>query len=113
MHLDRRAGSAARLPERDDELRAIDVAIRAARAGDGTVVLIEGPAGIGKTSLLDAARRRATERGMTVIAGHGAILESDFGFGVVRQLFEPLIAAASDSDRHRLLEGAAALRNLS
>jgi predicted ATPase len=98
-----------RLLERDEELVAIDVAIRAALAGDGTMVVIEGPAGIGKTSLLDAARRRASECGMTVIAGQGAILESDFGYGVVRQLFEPVIAAAPDSERHRLLEGAAAL----
>jgi DNA-binding CsgD family transcriptional regulator len=108
-HPTRRAGSAARLLERDEELVAIDVAIRAALAGDGTMVVIEGPAGIGKTSLLDAARRRASECGMTVIAGQGAILESDFGYGVVRQLFEPVIAAAPDSERHRLLEGAAAL----
>ena len=109
MRLDRRTGSAVRLLERDGELLAIDDAIRAALEGDGTVVVVEGPAGIGKTSLLDEARRRATERGMAVIASQGAILESDFGFGVVRQLFEPVIAAASVSERHRLLEGAAAL----
>jgi DNA-binding CsgD family transcriptional regulator len=109
MHPARRTDSAARLLERDEELLAIDVAVRAALVGDGTVVVIEGPAGIGKTSLLNSARRRATAYGMTVIASHGAILESDFGFGVVRQLFEPVIAAASAAQRRRLLEGAAAL----
>ena len=77
MHPDPGTGSAAgvaRLLERDKEFLAIDDAIRAALAGDGTAVVLEGPAGIGKTSLLDAARRRAVEAGMTVIASHGAFL---------------------------------------
>ena len=112
MHPDPGTGSAAgvaRLLEREEEFSAIDDAIRAALAGDGTAVVLEGPAGIGKTSLLDAARRRAIEAGMTVIASHGAFLESDFAFGVVRQLFTPVIAGASASERQHLLEGAAAL----
>jgi AAA ATPase domain len=112
MHPDPSKGSAAgvaRLLERDKEFLAIDDAIRAASAGDGTAVVLEGPAGIGKTSLLDAARRRAIEAGMTVVASHGAFLESDFAFGVVRQLFTPVIAGASASERRHLLEGAAAL----
>jgi AAA ATPase domain len=112
MHPDPGTGSAAgvaRLLERDEEFLAIDDAIRAALAGDGTAVVLEGPAGIGKTSLLDAARQRAIEAGMTVIASHGAFLESDFAFGVVRQLFTPVIAGASASERQHLLEGAAAL----
>jgi len=116
MHPDPRTGSAAdvaRLLERDKEFLAIDDAIRAALARDGTAVVLEGPAGIGKTSLLDTARRRAIEAGMTVIASHAAFLESDFAFGVVRQLFTPVIAAASASERHHLLEGAAALANRS
>jgi hypothetical protein len=108
MHPDPRTGSAAgaaRLLERDEEFLAIDDAIHAALAGDGTAVVLEGPAGIGKTSLLDAARRRAVEAGMTAIASHGAFLESDFAFGVVRQLFTPVIASASASERQHLLEG--------
>jgi hypothetical protein len=112
MHPDSGTGSAAgtaRLLERDKEFLAIDDAIRAALAGDGTAVVLEGPAGIGKTSLLDAARRRAIGAGMTVIASHGAFLESDFAFGVVRQLFTPVIAGASASERQHLLQGAAAL----
>lgn len=103
------AARTARLLERDEEFLAIDDAIRAALAGDGTAVVLEGPAGIGKTSLLDEARRRAIEAGMTVIASHGAFLESDFAFGVVRQLFTPVIAGASASERRHLLQGAAAL----
>ena len=50
---------------------------------------------------------------MTVIASHGAFLESDFAFGVVRQLFTPVIAGASASERQHLLEGQQPWGNLS
>jgi DNA-binding CsgD family transcriptional regulator len=46
---------------------------------------------------------------MAVASGQGALLESEFGFGVVRQLFEPIIADADSVWRGRMLEGAASL----
>jgi len=58
------------------------------------VLLITGPAGIGKTALLGAARERARGAGMRVLAGRGGELEGGFSFGVARQLFEPLLAGA-------------------
>ena len=97
------------LVERTAELKVLDEAVRAARDGRGGVVMIEGPAGIGKTSLLEEARRLATADGMAVLAGQGAVLERDFGFGVVRQLFEPMLAARTGASRKRLLAGAAGL----
>ncbi len=45
-------GATAELFERSDELQAIDSALREARAGNGSALVIEGPAGIGKTALL-------------------------------------------------------------
>ena len=42
------------LLERAQELAAVDAAIAGAQTGAGTLVVIEGPAGIGKTSLLAA-----------------------------------------------------------
>ena len=80
------------LLERDAELDAIDALIAAARAGDGTLAVIEGEAGIGKTALLAAARRGGSSAGMTVLAAAGSELEHEFAYGVVRQLFEPLLA---------------------
>ena len=41
--------------ERDAELAALSAAVAAAEAGHGTLALVEGPAGIGKTTLLRAA----------------------------------------------------------
>ena len=43
------------LLERDTELERIGSLVRDVASGSGRVVLIEGPAGIGKTALLDAA----------------------------------------------------------
>ena len=93
--------------EREDELARVDALISAACAGHGGVLLVTGPAGIGKTALLEAARERATRAGMRVLAGRGGELESGFSFGVARQLFEPLLAGASAAEREALLTGAA------
>ena len=43
--------------ERDAELAALAAAVAAAEAGHGSLALVEGPAGIGKTTLLRAACR--------------------------------------------------------
>ena len=95
------------LCEREDELARVDALMTAACAGRGGVLLIAGPAGIGKTVLLEAARERAGQAGMRVLDGRGGELESGFSFGVVRQLFEPLLVGASAAEREALLAGAA------
>jgi DNA-binding CsgD family transcriptional regulator len=87
------------LLERDDELARIESALAEARKGRGRFVVIEGPAGIGKTALLAAARSAATNSGMRVLRSRGTELERDFAFGVVRQLFEPALADLSELDR--------------
>jgi hypothetical protein len=97
------------LLEREAEVAALDEAIRSALSGHGSVVLIEGSAGIGKTLLLEETSRRATGSGMRVASARAAVLERDFGFGVVRKLFEPIVGRAPPQARHRLLAGAAAI----
>lgn len=97
------------LLERGDELARIESALAEARAGRGTFVVIEGPAGIGKTALLAAARSAAADGGMRVLRSRGTELERDFAFGVVRQLFEPPLAAASAFERADLLQATAGL----
>jgi hypothetical protein len=61
--------------ERDGEIAQIDEALRAARAGAGALVVIEGPGGIGKTELLLSTRGRGVETGMTVASARGSELE--------------------------------------
>ncbi len=97
------------LLERQVELRALDELLAAGREGRGRLLLVEGHAGIGKTSLLDAAVSRARASEMTVLRARASELESDFAFGIAVQLFEPLLAGADDETRDRLLAGSAAL----
>jgi DNA-binding CsgD family transcriptional regulator len=58
---------AAPLLERDVELDALEQAIGAAEAGTGSVVLMFGEAGIGKTSLVRAFRRRVSARARVLL----------------------------------------------
>jgi DNA-binding CsgD family transcriptional regulator/tetratricopeptide (TPR) repeat protein len=101
------AAATGKLLERSDELARIESALAEARSGRGTFVVIEGPAGIGKTALLAAARTAAADGGMRVLRSRGTELEGDFAFGVVRQLFEPPLAEASERERTDLLQDAA------
>ena len=98
------------LLERDDELAAIAYLIEEANAQRAGLGLIEGAAGIGKSMLLAEGRRRAQEAGFRVLAGRGGELERDFSFGVVRQLFEPVLV--DPRDRAELLSGAAAAESV-
>jgi DNA-binding CsgD family transcriptional regulator len=95
------------LLERRQELARIEAALAEARTGRGRFLVIEGPAGIGKTALLAEARTAAAEGGMRVLRSRGTELERDFAFGVVRQLFEPPLGEASELERADLLHAAA------
>jgi DNA-binding CsgD family transcriptional regulator len=95
------------LLERDTALALIDQRVRDAIAGDGSLLLLEGPAGIGKTRLVLAAGRRGRELGIQALSARGSELERDFAYGLVRQLFEAPLLAASPSERDDLLAGAA------
>jgi DNA-binding SARP family transcriptional activator/tetratricopeptide (TPR) repeat protein len=98
--------SAAHLVERDREVAALSSLVSEALEGEGRVVLVEGPAGIGKTRLLAEARRQASAAGALTLFARAGELERDFPFGVVRQLFEA--AVADPAVRDRALAGAAA-----
>jgi DNA-binding CsgD family transcriptional regulator/tetratricopeptide (TPR) repeat protein len=73
-------------------------------SGKGSTLLVEGVAGIGKTRLLLEARKRAADAGMTVLSARAAEFEGGYAWGVVRQLFDPLLRA----DGGQLLRGDAA-----
>lgn len=95
--------------EREHELARVEQAVRRTADGEGSVLVLRGPAGIGKTELLRAARRACEAHGVTVLAGTGALLDRGFAFGVVHQLLDPVLAAADPERRARLTSGAAAL----
>ena len=95
--------------EREAELAALDAVFDAARGGEGRLVVIEGTAGIGKTRLLGAARELASADGVDVLPARGGELEGAVVFGIVRQLFEAPLAAATADARAELFAGAAEL----
>jgi DNA-binding CsgD family transcriptional regulator len=98
----------APLVERELELEALEMLLAGARAGSGGAVVFEGPAGIGKSSLLAAARTAAGAE-LRVLSARGGELERELPFGVVRQLLEPVVVASDAQERGALLAGAAAL----
>jgi DNA-binding NarL/FixJ family response regulator len=93
------------LVEREDDLGALAELLDGLVDGRSRAALIEGPAGIGKSRLLGALRDGATARGIRALTARGSELEREFPFGVVRQLFEPVLAEVG---RDAAFEGAAA-----
>ncbi|MFI2370335.1 ATP-binding protein [Streptomyces sp. NPDC018833] len=100
------------LLERESEVHAIQHALDAL-CGDsvngsgrrrGGVLVFAAGAGLGKTTLLAEARRRAGERGCTVLSARGGEQEKQVPFHVVRQLIQPAFAAMSE-DEHREILG--------
>ena len=81
------------LLDRGAEIAAIAAAIESACSGSGSALLVEGPAGIGKTRLLTHACDQAGQAGMTVLTARAAEFEDGYAWGVVRQLFEAEIRA--------------------
>jgi DNA-binding CsgD family transcriptional regulator len=104
-------GPASRLLDRAAELTVISGILESACASSGSALLIEGAAGIGKTSLLAYACDRARDAGMTVLAARSAEFESGYAWGIVRQLFEAQTAGPGlDSAGDAAALASAALR---
>jgi hypothetical protein len=71
------------LLERELELAVLDGLVQRVDRGSAALALIEGPAGIGKSRLLRAARERARAAGFRTLAARGSDLERGLPFGVV------------------------------
>jgi DNA-binding CsgD family transcriptional regulator len=94
---------------RESELTTLTGLMADAWSGEGRLAIIEGGAGIGKTRLIAEARATATSHGFEVLIARAGELERDYAFGVVRQLFEPVLSRRSGEQRAELLSGAAGL----
>jgi hypothetical protein len=100
-------GPVTTLLERSDELELLGRNLEAAQRGTGSICLIEGKAGVGKTSLITAARHLAPAAGLVVLCALAGVLEGDLAWNLVRQLFGGLIETSHERDD--LLSGAARL----
>jgi DNA-binding NarL/FixJ family response regulator len=94
------------LLDRDVELEELGRRLAEAKAGSGRVIVVEGPAGIGKSTLLAAVGRIARTDGVIVLRARCSPLERQAAWGMARQLFEPL---RTRPDWDELTAGAAGL----
>jgi DNA-binding CsgD family transcriptional regulator len=101
--------SGEQLLEREEALAELGEIVGESVRGRGRLVVVEGPAGIGKTRLLEAVGADCEPAGHAVLRARGSELEREFAFGVVRQLFEPLAAPAGGPPPADVFSGAAAL----
>jgi DNA-binding CsgD family transcriptional regulator len=97
------------LLERGPDVARLDAGVAAAGRGDGSVILVEGEPGIGKTRLLSYAADAAELGGLRVLRARGIEVEREVAFGVVRQLLEAVLSSAGARERASLLEGPARL----
>ena len=97
------------LIEREAELRALDQALAGAIAGRGSVVAIEGPPGIGKSSLVNSCLELARAHEMYTISVRATELERSYPYGIVRQTADSVTLDKSEEERAALFTGAAKL----
>ena len=83
--------------ERQAEVEVVRDAVAGALAGRGSALLLEGPAGIGKTTLLTAALQEASARGLTTLRTRGTELERSHPFGGARRLLAQPAAGLGDA----------------
>lgn len=95
--------------EREGELAALGQALDGAFAGTGHAALVEGKAGLGKSTLLAEAAARARARGMQVLRARALKPEREFSFAVALQLLEGPVRSADAVEQGELLAGAASL----
>jgi predicted ATPase len=100
---------AAPLIERSDDLVSIEQALADVQTGDGRCAFIAGPAGIGKTALLNEVRNIGRSRGFRLLEATGFELERSFPFSVVRQLYERVLEELDEAERSALAQGAGAV----
>lgn len=94
------------LLERERELSLLDQALNEAQRGNGRLVIVRGPAGIGKTALLASCRDLGNDSGMRVLGARAETIERNLPFGVARQLLRRLAEERAAAEE---LTGAASL----
>ncbi|MCT9083566.1 ATP-binding protein [Streptomyces fulvoviolaceus] len=100
------AAAPASLWERDEEVAAVERAVDtlcAGRASAGSLLVIRGEAGFGKTALLSETRRIAERRGCTVWSARGGETLRSVPFNVVRQLLQPALLSLMPEEAREYL----------
>src|SRR3954447_25126111 len=82
------------LLEREAEYAALETLIDDVTGGGSGLVVLDGPAGAGKSALLAALPGLAGPADVNLVAGRATELGGDVPFGLARRLLEPAIRAA-------------------
>jgi DNA-binding CsgD family transcriptional regulator/tetratricopeptide (TPR) repeat protein len=97
--------SSRRFVGRQEQLAALVARVTAAAAGEPSLTLLRGEAGIGKSRLLRELEERATSAGALVL--HGECLQLSGG----EFPYAPIVAALRSADREVIVRALAALPN--
>ncbi|MFB8205703.1 helix-turn-helix transcriptional regulator [Kitasatospora purpeofusca] len=94
---------------RESEYRRLHHALDRCAAGAGSVIVLHGSVGSGRSDLLYAFTDTAAERGVQVLVGTGSPLEREFPLGLARQLLQGADLAPEEAATAEALlaEGAA------
>jgi len=92
---------------RDEESEVVDLLLGHITDGGGSI-LIRGEPGIGKSAMLERARRLATAIGAQTLSAVGVEAEAEFAFAGLHQLLRPILGLASalPEPQRRALEAA-------
>lgn len=91
------AANRAIVLKRERELNTVHAACHAARSGHTQLIVLDGPAGIGKTLRITTAAQAATAAGLEVGRTSGGELEQDLGWSIAASL--PRLASELATER--------------
>jgi DNA-binding CsgD family transcriptional regulator len=94
-----------RLIGREAETRTIDELV-GGLPQRGAAMLVSGEVGIGKSALVDYAKRQAVAQGATVLEAVGVESELHLAFAGLHQLLQPLLRLRGESSQREALEAA-------
>ncbi len=97
------------LLERDAALEAGQLALDSAALGAGSLLAIAGPAGVGRSALLEALGARAAASGAVPLRARCAEGEQRLPYGTVLQLFEQYVADLGEREVASVFSGRARL----
>ncbi|WP_055489581.1 LuxR family transcriptional regulator [Streptomyces sp. TP-A0356] len=95
------------LLERESELAVMAEALRGEGRSQGSFTVVQGAFGTGKSALLQVVGELGRELGALVLRAQAAATEREFSFGVARQLAEPVLVQAAESDAEHWVKEAA------
>lgn len=110
----RRVPEARALPliGRSAEIARIGVAVERAADRRGSMLMLAGPAGIGKSRLVREALTVAGERGFVTLSGSARVLGQGLAYAPVLEALGPYLAALPPGGRVGLLDGLSDLGRL-